>query len=114
MNTTAAAPQTKIERHFYSKQLSAETYFDLKKEGYKLRVSTSKGSQCITTYCQAVKLENNIESFVMFGDFSKRIMTHTESKRATEKSIKECNDKALKDIQLVIDEANEFYNKEQN
>lgn len=107
--TTPTTP-TKIERGFYNKQLSAETYYPLNKQGYQLRVSTAKGSRCVYTYCQAVKIENNIETFMMFGDFSKRIKEHTEVKRATEKSIADChNTTLLESIEQVIEEANNFY-----
>jgi hypothetical protein len=108
---TAPTTPTKIEKHFYSKQLSAETYYPLNKQGYQLRVSTAKGSTCVHTYCQAVKIENGGESFIMFGDFNKNIMMHREVKRATEKSILESHNKALESIEQVIEEANNFYLK---
>lgn len=74
----------------------------------QLRVSTYKGLRTIVTMCQAVKIENGIESFVIFQDFNKRLQV--VEGRATEKNISIAHSKALENIETIIQEANKSYN----
>jgi hypothetical protein len=104
--TTPTTP-TKIERHFYNKELSAETGYALN-NGMTLKVSTHKGARGLRTYAQAVKIENGIESFMMFQDFNKTLQT--VEGRATEKNILIAHNKAIQNIEQVIEEANKSYN----
>lgn len=104
---TTPTQQTKIERHFYNKELSAETGYALK-NGMMLKVCTAKGSNGLRTYVQAVNIENGGESFIMFQDFNKTLGTVT--KRATANNIKEAHSQALETIEAVIEEANKHYN----
>ena len=104
--TTPTTP-TKIERHFYNKELSAETGYALR-NGMMLKVSTHKGARGLRTYAQAVNIENGGESFVMFQDFNKTLQT--VEGRAAEKNISAAHYKALENIEQVIEEANKSYN----
>ena len=106
-NTTTITATVKVSRNLRG-ELSAETYLPTKKEGYKLRVSTWKGSRSVVTHFQATEVKGNIESFVMFQDFSKNI-NHLEIKRATEKSLKEAHIVGLSKIDEVMKEFNEHY-----
>lgn len=104
MNTTATL--TKVSRNFRN-EISATTYFHLT-NGKQLRVSTWKGLRGLTTNFQAVEVGKGTESFLMFQDFS-RSVNHPEFKRATEKTIREAHEIAIKNIEAVIEEANKFY-----
>ncbi len=108
MNSTALNnTEVKVNRNMRG-ELSAETYLPTKKEGYKLRVSTWKRARNVVTHFQATEIKGNIESFVMFQDFSKNI-NHLEVKRATEKSLKEAHIVGLSKIDEVMKEFNQHY-----
>lgn len=90
-------------------EIESTNYLETKKEGYKLRVSTWKGARCVVTNCSAVKIEGNIESCVLFQDFSKTIQ-YPEIKRATEKNIIEAQNKTLSQIEAIMQDFYKHYN----
>lgn len=98
---------TIVRKANYGNQWGATTYFHLD-NGMQLHVSTGKAGD-ISTLCQAMNVKDGSESFILLQDFRKRIMKFPEVKRATEKSITECHNKALQLIDEVLKEANEFY-----
>ena len=90
-------------------ELQCTNYFETKKPEYKIRVSTWKGSRGVVSHFQAVQLKGNVESFMMFQDFSKTI-DYPELKRATEKNILEGQKIALSKLDEVLQEFNQHYN----
>lgn len=89
-------------------EIECTNYFETKKPEYKIRVSTWKGSRGVATNFQAVQLNGNVESFIMFQDFSKTI-NHLELKRATEKNILEGQKIALSKLDEIMQEFNQHY-----
>jgi len=98
----------KVTRSFRN-ELTASNYFETAKPGYKLKVSTWKGSRGLTTNFQAMEVKEDSESFLMFSDFSKNI-AHPELKRATEKTIAQAQVIGLSKIDEVMKEFNLHYN----
>lgn len=115
INTSIVKPSytTKIEKGYYDKQWSAKTYIQLDQPDRQLKVSTFKSNRgLLYTSCQAMKVSNNSESYMMFGDYDndrKAIMQFPEIKRVTDKNIAECHNKALEIIETFVNAANEFY-----
>jgi hypothetical protein len=110
---------TVIHKDYYSKKWSAKTYIKLDVPTRELKVSTFKSlNGLLYSSCQAVKIESKSntgfsgESFLMYGDFSKKIMSFPEIKKVTDKIIGEAHDRALLIIDQFVKEANEFYANE--
>ena len=104
---------TKIEKGFYSKQWSAETYIKLNEANRQLKVTTIKSSRGILyTSVQALKIENGSESFMLFQDYNKNVKQYPEVTRVTDKNIGEVHNKSLAIIETFVNEANDFYAKE--
>jgi len=103
-------PKVTVKKGYHGWE--AGTYFQLKGDRV-LRVTTMKRNNGkVTTSASSVILKKDgifvSESFVMFQDFSKTLLS-VSINRVTEKSLTEAHNKALENIDAVIKEAKEFY-----
>lgn len=104
--------QTITVRRNLRNELTAANYFETAKPGYKLRVSTWKGSRGVMTNYQAVEQKGDTESFIMFQDFSKSIQ-HPELKRATVKTIAQGQQIGIAKVEEILKEFNQHYKIEE-
>lgn len=103
------AQQTKVGKS-HAVGITAETTYKMDQPDRYLQATTMKGNNGYPyTSFQSVTIKDNVLSYVIFQDFSKRTQPYREVKRCTEKSILECHNKSLESIESVLEEANKHY-----
>ncbi len=74
---------------------------------YVIEISTHKSLGVLVTNATRYKLESGMKSYMMFGDFSKRIIV--TKNRCTEKSVLAQHAAAIADVDAIKAECAAFY-----